>query len=55
VTEAVIGLLGVVIGVLLGGGVRVMVAWVERRAAARRAIRSQVSGQPAPASAGRAP
>ena len=36
---ALIGLLGVVIGVLLGGGVQVGVAWLERRSAARRAAR----------------
>src|SRR5437773_1270748 len=38
-TTALIGLLGVVVGVLLGGGVQVGVAWLERRSAARRAAR----------------
>ena len=30
-TTALIGLLGVVVGVLLGGGVQVGVAWLERQ------------------------
>jgi hypothetical protein len=39
VWTAAIGLLGVVVGVLLGGGVQLLVAWQERRASSRRAAR----------------
>jgi hypothetical protein len=38
-TTALIGLLGVIVGVLVGGGVQVGVAWMERRAESRRAVR----------------
>jgi hypothetical protein len=36
---AVIGLLGVIVGVLLGGGVQLLVSWRERRAQSKRAAR----------------
>jgi hypothetical protein len=39
VWTATIGLLGVVVGVLLGGGVQLLVAWQERRATSKRAAR----------------
>lgn len=38
-TAALVGLVGVVVGVLLGGGVQVVVARLDRRAAARSAAR----------------
>jgi hypothetical protein len=36
---AIVGLLGVVVGVLLGGGVQLLVSWWERKAQSKRAAR----------------